>query len=111
MCHNPKCNCQKQLTFTPKQFQLKDGSIKTNFQKIFKGTQTARNKFLKSAINATASFIGMEVSAKKTKNPRVGQATTSNLNSISGGKFLSLTDIHGHGWRLKVMYIISKTVL
>ena len=22
-CHNPKCKCQKQLTFTPRQFQLK----------------------------------------------------------------------------------------
>ena len=40
MCHNPKCNCQK-LTFTPKQFQLEGGSIKSKLQKIFKGTQTA----------------------------------------------------------------------
>ena len=28
VCHNPKCDCQKQITFTPKQFQLKGGTIK-----------------------------------------------------------------------------------
>ena len=27
MCHKPKCNCQKQITFTPKQFQLEGGSM------------------------------------------------------------------------------------
>ena len=27
MCHNPKKNCQKQVTFTPKQFQLEGGSL------------------------------------------------------------------------------------
>ena len=106
MCHNPKCNCQKQITFTPNQFQLEGGSIKSKLQKIFRGTQTAWNKFLKPAINASAPFIGMAVSAK-TKNPKVGVATTNILKSISGGKILSLTDMHGQGLRLKVMCIIS----
>ena len=75
---------------------------KKQTSKILKGTQTAWNKFLRPAINATAPFIGMAVSAK-TKNPKVGQATTNILKSISGGKILSLTDMHGHGLRLKVM--------
>ena len=44
----------------------------------------------------------MPVTAK-TKNPKVGQATTNILKSISGGKTLSLTDLHGNGLRLKVM--------
>ena len=44
----------------------------------------------------------MTVSAK-TKIPKVGQATTNSLKSISGGKILSLTDMHGRGLRLKVM--------
>ena len=39
----------------------------------------------------------------KTKNPKKGQATTNILKSISGGKILLLTDMHGHGLRLKVM--------
>ena len=101
-CPNPKCGCQKIITFTPQQYMLEGGSIKSKLQKIFKGTQTAWNKFLKPAINATAPFIGMAVSAK-TKNPKVGQATTNILKSISGGKILSLTNIHGNGLRLKVM--------
>ena len=44
----------------------------------------------------------MAVSAK-TKNPKVGQATAKILKSMSGGKILSLTDLHGNGLRLKVM--------
>ena len=95
---------------------LEGGSIKSKLQKIFKGTQTAWNKFLKPAINAIAHFIGVAVSAK-TKSPKVGQATTNNLKSISYGKILSLTDIHGKGLRLKVMWnhfkysLLSKWVI
>ena len=44
----------------------------------------------------------MAVSANK-KNPQIGAATTKFLNSIAGGEFLSLTDMHGRGLRLKVM--------
>ena len=99
MCHNPKCNCQKQINFAPKQFQLEGGSIKSKLQKIFRGTQTAWNKFLKPAVNVVAPFIGMAVSAK-TESPKVGQGTTNILKSISGGKILSLT-MHGNGLRIK----------
>ena len=81
---------------------LGGGSIKTKLQTIFKGTQTAWNKFHKPAINATAPFIGMAVSAR-TKNPKIGQATTNISKGISGGNFLSLTDMRGRGLRLKVM--------
>ena len=109
MCHNPKCRCQKQITSTPKQFQHEAGSIKRNLQKQIRGTQTAWNKFLKPAINATAQFIGMAVSTK-TGNPKVVQATTNMLKSISGGKILSLTDMHWRGLRLKLMRFISKIV-
>ena len=44
-CPNPKCGCQKIITFTPHQYMLEGGSIKSKLQKIFKGTQTAWNKF------------------------------------------------------------------
>ena len=101
-CPNPKCGCQKIITFTPHQYMLEGGSIKSKLQKIFRGTQTAWNKFLKPAVNVAAPFIGMAVSAK-TKNPGVGQAMTNILKSISGGKVLGLTDMHGNGLRLKVM--------
>ena len=84
-CPNPKCNCQKIVTFTLHEYMLEGGSMKSKLQKIFRGTQTAWNKFLKPAIIATAPFIGMAVSAK-TKNLKVGAATTSILKPLSGGK-------------------------
>ena len=76
--------------------------MKSKLQKIFKDTETAWNKFLKPAVNVAAPLIGMAVSAK-TKNPKVGQATTYILKSVSGGKILSSTDMYGHGLPLKVM--------
>ena len=84
-CPNPKCNCQKVIIFTPRQKMLKGGRIKSKLQKMLRGTQTAWKKFLKPAINATAPFTGMAVSAK-TKNPKVGHATNKILKSFSGGK-------------------------
>ena len=102
LCHNPRCNCQKQITFTPKQYMLERAGFNNTMKKAFKRSQTAWNNFLKPAVNVAALFIGMAVSAK-TKNPKVGAATTNILKSISGGKILSLTDMHGHELRLKVM--------
>ena len=101
-CPNPKCGRQTIITFTPHQYMLEGGSIKCKLQKIFTGTQTAWNKFSKPAVNVAAPFIGMAVSAK-TKNPKVGHATTNILKTISGGKIFSLTDMHGRGLRLKVL--------
>ena len=101
-CPNPKCGYQKIITVTPHQYMLEGGSIKSKLQKIFKGTQTAWIKFLKPAINATVPCIDMAVSVK-TKNPKVGKATTNKFKSISGGKILSLTDMHGRSWRIRVM--------
>ena len=46
----------------------------------------------------------------KTKNPKVGQATTKILKSFSGGKTLSLTDTNGQGLRINFMWIISNLV-
>ena len=72
-------------------------------KKIFKGSQTVWNQFLKPVVNTLEPVIGMAVGAK-TKNPKVGQATANILKSISGGKILSLTDLHsGAGLRLRVM--------
>ena len=31
----PKCGCQKIITFTPHQFMLEGGSIKSKLQKVF----------------------------------------------------------------------------
>ena len=34
-CPYPKCGCQKIITFTPHQYMLEGGSIKSKLQKIF----------------------------------------------------------------------------
>ena len=101
-CPNSKCGCQKIITFTPHQYMVEGGSIKGKRQKTFRGTQISWNKFLKPAVNVAAPFIEMALGAK-TKNPKTAAATTNILQSISGGKILSLTDMHGHGLRLKIM--------
>ena len=102
MCHNPKYNCQKQITFSPKQFQKEGAGLKNTMKNIFEGSQTAWNKFLKPTINTPAPVIGMAGGAK-SKNKQVGAATTKILKPLTGGKILSLTDMHGNGSRLKVM--------
>ena len=102
VCHDPKCKCQKQKTFTPNQFQLEGGSIKSKLQQIFKGTQAAWNKFLKPGLKMATPLISAVVAAK-TKNPQSAQITNNILNTLTRGKILSLTDMHGRGLRLKVM--------
>ena len=101
-CPNPKCNCQKQITFSPNQFQLEGAGFKNTMKKIFKGSQTAWTKLLKPALNMGSPYIGMAVSAK-TKNSQVGQATAIFSKSLTSGKILSLTDLQGNGIWLKVM--------
>ena len=39
----------------------------------------------------------------KTKNTQSAQVTSNILKSLTGGKILSLTDMHGNLLRLKVM--------
>ena len=75
ICHSPNCKCQKQITFSPGQFQLESGGFKSTLKKKFKGSQTAWNKFLKQAVNTMAPVIGMTLWAK-TKNKQVGAGTT-----------------------------------
>ena len=41
--------------------------------------------------------------AAKTKNPQSAQVTSIILKSLTGGRVLNLTDMHGNGLRLKVM--------
>ena len=81
---------------------MREQDLKNKLRKVFKRTQTVWNKCSKPAVKVTAPFIGMALRSK-TKNPKVGAATTNILKSISGGKNLTLTDMHGRGLRLKVM--------
>ena len=64
MCHNPKCKCQKQITFSTNQFQLEGVGSKNTMKNLFKGSQTAWSKLLKTTINTLAPVIAMAVGAK-----------------------------------------------
>ena len=101
-CPNPKCACQKIITFTPHQYMLEGGSIKSKLQKIFRGTKKAWVSFIKPGLKMATPLISA-AKAAKTKNPQSAQVTNNILKSLTGGKFLSLTDMQGRGLRLKVM--------
>ena len=101
-CPNPNCKRQKHINFTLKQFQMEGAAFKNTMKKLFKGSQKAWNSFRKPTKNTLAPVIGMAVGAK-SKNKQVGAAKTKILKSLSGGRVLSLTDLHGNGLRLKVM--------
>ena len=102
MCHSPRCKCRKQITFSPNQLQLEGTGFKNTMKKLFKESQSAWSKFLRPTINILAPVVGMAVGAK-SKNAKVGVATTNILKSLTVGKILSLTDMHGGDLRLKVM--------
>ena len=94
-CPNPKCGCQKIITCTPHQYMLERGSIKCKLQKIFRGTKTAWDKFIRPSLKMATPLISAAM-ATKTKNPQSAQVTNSFLKSLTGGKILSLTDMHGN---------------
>ena len=101
-CPNPICGRRKNITFTPHQYMLEGGSIKSKLQKIFRGTKKAWDSFLKPGLKMAKPLISAAVAAR-TKNSQSAQVTNSILKILTGGKILSLTDMHGNGLRLKVM--------
>ena len=105
-CPNLKCAWQKIITFTPHQYMLEGGSIKSKLQKVFRGTKETKeawDSFIELGLKMATPLISAAV-AEKTKNPQWAQATNSILKSLTGGKLLSLTDLHGNGLRLKVAW-------
>ena len=85
MGYNPKCNCQKQITFTPRQFQLEGGSVKSKLQNFFTGTQTAGNDFLKPGLKMATPLVSAAIAAK-TNNPQSAQLTSNIIKSLTSGK-------------------------
>ena len=49
-CPNPRCSCQKIITFTPHQYMLEGGSIKSKIQRIFRGTKKAWDSLIKPGL-------------------------------------------------------------
>ena len=93
-CPNPKCGCQKIINFTPHQYMLEGGLIKSKLQKIFKGKKKAWDSFIKPGLKMATPLLSAAVAAK-TKNPQSAQIMNNILKSLTGGKILSLTDMHG----------------
>ena len=103
VCPNPKCICQKQIILIPRQFQVEGTGFENKKEKKFDEASKDWDSFLRPAVNTLAPVLSMAVAAKR-KNPQLGQATTNILKSISGGKILSVTNLHsGAGLRLLVM--------
>ena len=100
LCHNPICKCQKQIVFTQRQFQLEGGGFKYTMKEVFKRCKRARDSFLRPAVITRAPVLAMAVGAK-SKDAKIGQATTKILKSISGGRVLKMTDLLGNGLRLR----------
>ena len=70
-CPNPKCGCQKINIFTPHQYLLEGGSIKSKLQKIFRGTKKAWDSFIKPGLKMATPLISAAVAAK-TKKSSIG---------------------------------------
>ena len=68
-CPNPKCNCQKIITFTPHQYILDGGSIKSKLQKIFRGTKKTWDSFIRPGLKMATPLISAAVAAE-TRNPQ-----------------------------------------
>ena len=76
--------------------------MKSKLQKIFRGIKKVCESFIKPGLKMATPLISAAVAAK-TKNPQSAQITNNILKSLTGGKILSLTDMHRRGLRLKVM--------
>ena len=76
--------------------------LEANFKKNIQGTQTVWNICLKPGLKMATPLISAAIAAK-TKNLQSEQVANNILKSLTGGKFLSLTDLHDNGLRLKVM--------
>ena len=102
MCHNLKCNFQKQITFTPKQFQLEGNGFENTMKNIFGEAEKSWNIFIKPRLKIATPIISAGVGTKTNHSQSV--QNTSNISKLmTVGKILSLTDMHGHNLRLKLM--------
>ena len=84
MCGRNGYKCQKEITFTPRQYMLKSSGFEIKLQDFF-GYKKAWDSFLKPVLNIASPYIGM-ANAAKTKNSENGKATCNILESILGIK-------------------------
>ena len=62
-CPNPKCGCQKIITFIPHQYMLEGGSIKSKLLKIYRGTKKAWDSFIEPGLKRATPLISAAVAA------------------------------------------------
>ena len=79
----------------------KVGRLNLSF-KNFQMYGKAWDSVIKPGLKMATPLISAAVAAI-TKNPQSAQVTNSILKSLTGGRILSPTDMHGRGLRLKVM--------
>ena len=71
-------------------------------KKFFEGTEKKGNIFSKAVLKIASPIISAVVVAK-TEKPQAFEVTSKVLKSLTGGKKLSLTDVHGSTLRLREM--------
>ena len=76
MCGKSGCKCQKQSTFSTKDYNLEGCGFQDKSKKIPMEQKKTLEKILKLALKIASRYIGMAVSAK-TKTPKIAQATTN----------------------------------
>ena len=67
------------------------------------------NVFIEPGLRIATPIISAGVAAE-TENPQSAQKTSKLLKSVTGGKIFNLTDMHGKGLGLRVIYIILNKV-
>ena len=70
MCGSSGLKCRKQLNFSPKNYMLEGGSIRSKLKKALRGIEKAWNSFFKPALKIASPYIGMPASTK-TKTLRL----------------------------------------
>ena len=101
-----ECKCQKQCTFSPKQFQLEGGVFKKTMKKVFKGTEKMWDIFIKPGLKIATPIISAGVAAK-TKNLQSAAVTSNSLKWLTSGKILTYMQ-SGAGLRLRGMWFYFK---
>ena len=70
--------------------------VSRKMEKIFKGTEKVRNKFIRSGLK-TANPNNSAGVAAKTKNPQAGKVTSNISKTLTDGRVVNITDLHGNG--------------
>ena len=76
--------------------------LKVNCKKFSEKRKKIWDSFIKPDSKMATPLISAAVAAK-TKNLQWAQIRNNNLESLTGGKVLSLTDMHGNGLPLRAM--------